>query len=85
MSRKLTTFSGFCSLGNFDLDLISIYKVFGRDSKTAASDLFNCTSYTVPVFQGFETYRIFTTFPGITASTNTVHCNSQCFMSFTTY
>ena len=84
MSGELTTFTGFCSLGNFNLKLIGIYQVFGCNTKTAACNLFNSTSYTVAVFKRFETYRIFTTFTGIASSADPVHCNSKCFMSFTT-
>src|SRR5664280_3713133 len=84
MTRELTTFTRLCSLSDFDLKLIGIDQKFGCNSKTAACNLFNCTSYTVSIFKWLEPNWVLATFAGITSSTDSVHRNCQCFMGFAT-
>ena len=77
MTGQLSTFSGLCTLRHFNLQFICLSKIITRNTKSCRSYLFDCRAHGVAICQCFITHFIFTTFAGITFSTNAVHGNCQ--------
>ena len=54
MTRQLASFTGFCALGDLDLDIVGVDQVFGGYAETPGSDLLDCRTHGVSIFHGLE-------------------------------
>ena len=69
MTWKLATFSRFCTLCHFNLQLFCISKVFYGNTKPATCNLFNSTASYFAFFIRSISFRVFTTFTTVTHTT----------------
>ena len=81
-SRKLTAFSWFCTLCHLDLYFLGIYKIFGSYTKSSTSHLLCFAATRNTIYCSVETLFVLTTFTGIASSTQLIHRQTHCLMSF---
>ena len=67
---------------NLNLDLVGVDEVVAGHTETARGNLLDRRAAAVAVFVWSETIWIFTTFTGVGASADTVHCNRNGFVGF---
>ena len=74
MARKLSTLARLCTLGNLNLQFTGVYKVFSRDSESAACDLLDGACLIVARADSLVARRVFAALAGIAHSTEPIHC-----------
>ena len=73
ITRQLTTFTRFSTLGDLDLDLIGVHQILRGDTETAGSDLLDGRAERQPILTRCEASGILATLSGVAASMYLVH------------
>ena len=81
---QLTALAGLSALGNLDLNFVRIDQIIAGYAKATGCNLLNGAALAVAVRHGLEAARVLATFASVGAAANTVHSDSQAFMSLLT-
>ncbi|CAB4550270.1 unannotated protein [freshwater metagenome] len=79
---KLTALAGLCALSHLDLQIISIDEVLARDTEATRSNLLDCGTPRISVWQRDEALGIFSALTSIGFATEAIHRNGEVLMSF---
>ena len=79
-ARQFTAFTGFGTLGDFDLDFIGIDQVFTRDSESTRGHLFDGRAFAIAVRQWDKAFGVLSTFSGVRLPADAVHGDGEGFV-----
>ncbi len=82
--RQLPPFTWFCTLGNFDLQLLALVEVLRRHAKAARGDLLDLGRRIVTIRFRMEMCGIFSAFTAVRLCPDAVHRNVQRFVCLRT-
>ena len=81
-SWQLTTFSWFCTLGYFNLYFLCIHQIFGSNAKSSTGNLLCLAWQRNAIHFCMVTGVILPALTCVASSTQLIHGDSQCLMSF---
>src|SRR6478672_7957983 len=84
VSGQLSTFTRLSTLGDFDLQLLSIDQVITRHAETSRSNLFDRAVARISVGIANVTRRVFPSLTSVALRADSIHRDRQGFMSFAT-
>ncbi|CAB4649975.1 unannotated protein [freshwater metagenome] len=82
MTWKLTALAGLGALSHFDLQIISIDEVLACDAEATRSNLLDCGTPRISVWQRDEALGIFSALTSIRFATKAIHRNGKVLVSF---